>query len=763
MRRASWTTLAAAVLLAASARADEAIDYNRDIRPILAENCFACHGPDSAARKADLRLDRREAAVESRRHRARQARRERADRAHHVRRPERGDAAAGVAQDADRRSRRTCSSAGSPRAPSTSRTGRSSRPTRPAAARGQERGLGPQPDRPLHPGRSSKKHGLQPAPEADRRTLARRLSLDLTGLPPEPGRRRGVRQRHGRPTPTNSCVDRLLASPHWGEHRGRYWLDAARYADTHGIHFDNYREIWAYRDWVIDAFNRNLPFDQFTIEQLAGDLLPNRTLDQQIASGFNRCNITTNEGGAIAEEYLVLYTRDRTETVVAGLARADGRLRRLPRPQVRPAQRSASSTRWRRSSTTRRRRRWTATSRTRRRSSSCRGRGPRRAGTRCQADLADARKQQIDARKQAARADFDKWLATRQAGRRRQARSRRRAALPRAAERRRRATSLHVDGRRPAAHGRRSADEPAWEPGHVAAKALQVQAGRRRSSSPTPATSRSDQAFSFGAWVKLPDADMTGAIVARMDDGNDYRGWDLWLENGTRRHAHRPQVARRRAQGRRARRRSSPTSGTTSSSPTTARARPPASRSTSTASRKQSTSPADTLQGHDPHRRSRSRSASGTPSSRLDDVALQDLRLYGRALAAGEVEQLAGGHARRDSGRQAGRQADRRREVDELFAWWLRPIDAALRRNSQAQAAALEQEEAAIKARGTVAHVMQEQDRAGDGLHPVPRRVRQAPRPGEARHARRPAADARRPAAATASASPSGCCGPSIR
>ena len=122
--------------------------------------------------------------------------------------------------------------------------------------------------------------------------------------------------------------------PHWGEHRGRYWLDAARYADTNGIHFDNYREIWSYRDWVINAFNRNLPFDQFTIEQIAGDLLPNPTLDQKIATGFNRCNITTNEGGAIEEEYRVLYARDRTETTTQVFLGSTSGLRRVPRPQV---------------------------------------------------------------------------------------------------------------------------------------------------------------------------------------------------------------------------------------------------------------------------------------------------------------------------------------------------------------------------------------------------------------------------------------------
>src|SRR5262249_36442513 len=189
---------------------------------------------------------------------------------------------------------------------------------------------------------------------------------------------------------------------------GRYWLDAARYGDTHGIHIDNYREIWAYRDWVINAFNRNVPFDRFTIEQLAGDLLPNHTIEQQVASGFNRCNITTNEGGAISEEYLVLYTRDRTETtsqvwlgLTAGCAvchdhkfapltqkefyslaaffnnttqaAMDGNIKDtppilfVPKPEDRP--------------------RWQVLSK----------------------ELAETRKQ-VDARKQAARADFDQWL-----------------------------------------------------------------------------------------------------------------------------------------------------------------------------------------------------------------------------------------------------------------------------------------------------------------------------------------------------------------
>ncbi len=155
--------------------------------------------------------------------------------------------------------------------------------------------------------------GLSPAREADRRTLARRAALDLTGLPPEPGlveafvddSSDGAYEKY---------VDHLLESEHWGEHRGRYWLDAARYGDTHGIHVDNYREMWPYRDWVIGAFNRNLPFDEFTVEQIAGDLLPNPKLDQLVATGFHRCNVTTNEAGIIDEEYEAIYAKDRADT-----------------------------------------------------------------------------------------------------------------------------------------------------------------------------------------------------------------------------------------------------------------------------------------------------------------------------------------------------------------------------------------------------------------------------------------------------------------
>src|SRR6266850_1291598 len=292
------------------------IEFNRDIRPIISENCFACHGSDSAARKAGLRLDRFEDATAPRKDTQPAILPGKPDASLLVQRISASDPddimpppkshKVLTAEQKDLLKRWVAG--GAQYQPHWSLIAAK----RPALPKIQNRRWVRNPIDYFILARLEQE-GLKPAPEADRRTLARRLSLDLTGLPPEPEEVEAfVRDRS--PDAYEKLIDRWLASPHWGEHRARYWLDLARYGDSNGIHFDNYREMWAYRDSVIKAFNRNQPFDQFTLEQLAGDLLPNRTLEQQIASGFNRCNITSNEGGLIPDEYLVLYTRDRTET-----------------------------------------------------------------------------------------------------------------------------------------------------------------------------------------------------------------------------------------------------------------------------------------------------------------------------------------------------------------------------------------------------------------------------------------------------------------
>src|SRR4029077_18275324 len=144
-------------------------------------------------------------------------------------------------------------------------------------------------------------------------TLARRVTLDLTGLPATPAE---VDSFVSDPSPNayEKLVDRLVASTRYGEHMTRFWLDAARYGDTHGLHLDNYREIWPYRDWVVRAYYQNQPYDQFIVEQLAGDLLAEATTEQLVATGFNRCHVTTNEGGSIEEEVYVRNVLDRVDT-----------------------------------------------------------------------------------------------------------------------------------------------------------------------------------------------------------------------------------------------------------------------------------------------------------------------------------------------------------------------------------------------------------------------------------------------------------------
>jgi hypothetical protein len=157
---------------------------------------------------------------------------------------------------------------------------------------------------------------LHPAPEADRRTLIRRASFDARGLPPTPDEIDAFLADTSADA-YGKLVDRLLADPAYGEHRAHYWLDLARYADTHGFEGDNYRSIWPYRDYVIRAFNDNMPFDRFAVEQLAGDLLPAPTVDQRVATGFIRCTMSTDEGGSIADEYAAIAAKDRVEAVAA--------------------------------------------------------------------------------------------------------------------------------------------------------------------------------------------------------------------------------------------------------------------------------------------------------------------------------------------------------------------------------------------------------------------------------------------------------------
>lgn len=289
-------------------------EYNADIRPILAEHCFACHGADSGSREAGLRLDVRDEAIEAGAivpgdpGASEMLARVLSDDPDLVMPPPETDK---PLSDTQREILRRWLAAGAEYETHWA----FSPPRRVAAPEVSDAAWVKGPiDRFVLA--ELEKRGLAPAPEAEPRELFRRLHLDVTGLPPAPEETEAFVDEYAASgdAALSAWIDRLMDRPTWGEHRGRYWLDAARYADTHGLHFDNYREMWPYRDWVIRAFNRNQPFDQFTIEQIAGDLLPEPSESQLVATGFQRCNITTNEGGTIDEENLALYAADRVQT-----------------------------------------------------------------------------------------------------------------------------------------------------------------------------------------------------------------------------------------------------------------------------------------------------------------------------------------------------------------------------------------------------------------------------------------------------------------
>jgi len=295
------------------------LSFNQKIQPILSENCYACHGPDPGARKAKLRLDRAEFAYAPH------------DKSGPAILPGRPDQSPLVRKI---ESKNVKDRMPPPEAHKTLK------PEQIALLREWVRQgavyeehwsfLVPKPESVPQVKQKEwvrnaidnfildrlEKEGLKPSPEADKRSLIRRVTYDLTGLPPTPQEVEAFVADHS-PDAYEKVVDRLLASPRYGEHRAHYWLDVARYGDTHGLHIDNFRHIWPYRDYVIQAYNENKHFDRFVNEQLAGDMLPDKSLDSLMASAYVRAGISSGEGGTLTEELRVNNKRERTEAYSA--------------------------------------------------------------------------------------------------------------------------------------------------------------------------------------------------------------------------------------------------------------------------------------------------------------------------------------------------------------------------------------------------------------------------------------------------------------
>jgi hypothetical protein len=696
---ASCLAVAFAMSFAASKALGDEIRYNRDVRPILADNCFSCHGPDSASRKADLRLDQFAAATESNAIVPGDV--EASELVVRIRLPETDDLAMPP-------------NTGHKRLSETQRKILEDWITQ-GAKYEQHWSLIPptKPELPetSNPGwaRNTIDHlilasldaaGLKPAPEADRRTIARRLSLDITGLPPDPESVEAFVADQS-PDYYERYVDSLLESTRYGEHRGRHWLDYARYGDTHGIHFDNYREMWSYRDWVINAFNLNMPFDQFTIEQLAGDMLPNATLDQKIASGFNRCNITTNEGGIIDEEYKVLYARDRTETtstVWMGLttgcavchdhkfdpismkdfyslsaffnnttqAVRDGNIANTP-PVV-PVPILEDRARFEELTT-----------------------------------LLTESRSHVESTKAAARKEFD--------------------ANPKPIHSADLYRAIPTDGLRFHAllnegtgtaissinDGKlqlQLASEPlTWGEGNAAPSAMMLNGKSNIDSAFASSSLEHDKPFSYGAWVYLQNDNTSGAIVAKMLDGADFRGFDLWLE-GNQIGAHvihkwpdnGIKVMTKKALEKNKWHHVFITydgKGSTSGLQIFVNGE---ARNDRNESDKKLT---DTIQNDQPLRiGGRSR---GTPP---ENVRINDLRIYDRQITATEIAEIKDGSR---IGFLSQKAQDKRstEEQSELFAFWLNRSVPAYK-DAVAELATLESEDKAIRDRGTIAHIMTE-------------------------------------------------------
>ncbi len=690
-----------------AAAASAPVQYNRDIRPIISENCFTCHGMDPGSRKAKLRLDSFAEAT---------ALREDGSPAIVPGKPEKSEAIRRLFDDGDDvmppvKSHKTLTKQQKKLLQRWVAEGAKYEPhwsfiapvKAPAPAVKSTKWVRNPVDNFILARLESEQ--LQPAPEADRRTLARRLSYDLTGLPPAPAEVEAFVADLS-PDAYEKLVDRWLASPHWGEHRGRYWLDAARYGDTHGIHFDNFREMWTYRDWVINAFNANMPFNQFTIENLAGDLLPDATRDQKIASGFNRCNITTSEGGAINEEYLVLYTRDRTDTtslvwlgMTAGCAvchdhkydplsqkefysmaaffnnttqkAMDGNVKDTPPVVVIPKPEEEV--------------RWAAI-------------GP---------ELADAEKQ-VEARKREARPAFDSWQQQPDATNSSQP-------LPEAG------LVFHApldegvgnEVRVEVAGEPRKVDggmKSVWKEGAIAAKAWFVpKAGALEF--PGVGDFERDQKFSCATWVK-PGKDKNGSLVAHMTESAEHRGWDLFLE-GKKVVVHLVSDWPTNAIKVMAKK-DLPNNKWSHVCVTYDGSSQAGGVSIFVNGEAQELETAEDALSRSIHTEVPFTLGQRHRGDRLDDAGLQDVRIYSRELTGMEVAQLASLPRLQWLVRKPVSK-NTTNETEEAYELWLNSFDVQYPGLAKQQLQ-LKREQTLIRQRGTVAHIMQEKDEAAEAF-----------------------------------------------
>jgi hypothetical protein len=702
-----WRSIGLAALvgfsLTSSIAAERKLEFNHDIRPILSENCFACHGVDSAARKAGLRLDIFEDATAPRK-----------DNKYAI--------APGKPDESEMMRRILTTNEDDLMPPPKSHkvlTAEQKELLRQWIAEGaqyQPHWSLISPSRPAVPQVRNKRsvrnpidnfifarleaENLKPAPEADRRTLARRLSLDILGLPPKSEEVEAF-VKDKSPDAYEKYVDLLMSSPHWGEHRGRYWLDAARYGDTHGIHIDNFREMWTYRDWVINAFNRNLPFDQFTIEQLAGDLLPNPTMEQKIASGFNRCNITTSEGGAIDEEYIVLYARDRTETasqvwlgLTAGCAVChDHKYDRLSQKEFYELSAFFNNTTQKAMD------------------GNVKDTPPiipvplKEDRARFEALPAEKKiaETAVEDRKKAAEPDFAAWMKATPA-------DALKGSLPKDApaffaslsDNQEKTLAVQVAGK---ARTLTLATNVTWQDGAVAEKAFST------STTTTPELADvgdydTSQSFSVAVWVRLGES-RDGGLLSRMNEDDAFRGWDLWLEGGGKPGTHivhkwpddALKVVSKKA--------IEPNRWTHVCLTYDGSAKSGGVKIYIDGESQAFDIQADKLKGT-----TRTtvpfKIGQRNKTSPVEKAGLQDLRIYSRVLKSSEIKNL--GTSMR-MGWLVAKPAESRtkEESSELYSRWLTTTDKPYQQ-AVAKVAAIQKEDQQIRSRGTIAHISNERD-----------------------------------------------------